>query len=172
MCYDKFERQQIKRGAGLPTIPASTDHRNGDWLATDIYEGELYMNTNTGQTYSRIGSTIITADNKKPYLIWKALITQSGTSAPTLTVVENTLGVTITPSRVSIGFYELSGFSGNLTAGNCEIHSNFNHIGDEWFMQQEALTDSVLTVVTYETGTGVQDSILNGIGNSITVYVY
>lgn len=61
MCYDKFERQQIKRGAGLPTIPASTDHRNGDWLATDIYEGELYMDTNTGQTYTRSGATIITA---------------------------------------------------------------------------------------------------------------
>lgn len=61
MCYDKFERRTIKMGAGLPTIPASTDHRNGDWIATDIYEGELYMDTNTGQTYTRSGSTIITA---------------------------------------------------------------------------------------------------------------
>lgn len=172
MCYDKFERRTIKMGSGLPTIPVSTDHRNGDWIATDIYEGELYMDTDTGQTYTRYGSTIITADNKKPYLIWKALITQSGTSAPTLTVVENTLGVTITPLRVSQGIYTLSGFAGNLTVGNCEIHSNFNHIGDEWFMQQEATTDSVLSVVTYEMGTGVLDGILNGIGNSITVYVY
>lgn len=61
MCYDKFERRTIKMGAGVPTIPASTDHRNGDWIATDIYEGELYMDTNTGQTYTRSGSTIITA---------------------------------------------------------------------------------------------------------------
>lgn len=172
MCYDEKKRQIIKRGIGVPTIPVSTDHRSGDWLETDIYEGELYMNTNTGQTYTRYGSTIVTADNKTPYLIWKALITQSGTSAPTLTIVENTLGVTITPSRVSIGFYELSGFAGNLTAGNCEIHSNFNHIGDEWFMQQEATTDSILSVVTYEMGTGVMDDILNGVGNSITIYVY
>ena len=98
MCYDKFERRTIKMGAGVPTIPASTDHRNGDWIATDIYEGELYMDMNTGQTYTRVGSTIVTADNKKPYLIWKALITQSGTSAPTLTIVENTLGITAVPS--------------------------------------------------------------------------
>lgn len=61
MCYDKFERRVIKMGAGVPTIPVSTDHRNGDWIATDIYEGELYMDTNTGQTYTRSGSTIITA---------------------------------------------------------------------------------------------------------------
>lgn len=61
MCQDKFERRQIKMGSGVPTIPVSTDHRNGDWIATDIYEGELYMDTNTGQTYTRSGSTIITA---------------------------------------------------------------------------------------------------------------
>lgn len=61
MCYDEKKRQVIKRGAGLPTIPASTDHRNGDWIDTDIYEAELYMDTNTGQTYTRSGATIITA---------------------------------------------------------------------------------------------------------------
>lgn len=61
MCYDEKKRQVIKRGAGVPTIPVSTDHRNGDWIDTDIYEGELYMDTNTGQTYTRSGATIITA---------------------------------------------------------------------------------------------------------------
>jgi hypothetical protein len=39
-------------------------------------------------------------------------------------------------------------------------------------MQQEATTDSVITVATYEMGTGVLNGILNGIGNSITVNVY
>lgn len=172
MCYDEKKRQVIKRGAGVPTIPVSTDHRNGDWIDTDIYEGELYMNTNTGQTYTRIGSTIVTADNKKPYLIWKALITQSGTSAPTLTVVENTLGITAVPAYVATGYYTISGFSGNLLINQCEIHKSFNHIGDQWFMDVEATTSSVLTVVSYEAGTGYLDNILNGIGNSITIYKY
>lgn len=61
MCYDEKKRQVIKRGAGVPTIPVSTDHRNGDWIDTDIYEGELYMDLNTGQTYTRSGATIIPA---------------------------------------------------------------------------------------------------------------
>lgn len=61
MCYNEYKRQVIKRGTGVPTIPTSTDHNNGDWLDTDIYEGELYMDLNTGQTYTRSGSTIITA---------------------------------------------------------------------------------------------------------------
>jgi len=61
MCGDKFERRQIKMGSGVPTIPASTDHRNGDWIATDIYDGELYMDTDTGLTYTRNGASIIPA---------------------------------------------------------------------------------------------------------------
>jgi hypothetical protein len=43
----------IKKESGVPTIPASADHRNGDWIATDIYEGELYMDTDTGAVYTR-----------------------------------------------------------------------------------------------------------------------
>lgn len=169
MCYDKFERRTIKMGAGVPTIPASTDHRNGDWIATDIYEGELYMDTNTGQTYTRVGSTIVTADNKKPYLIWKALITQSGTSAPTLTIVENTLGITATPSYLGVGGYTIGGFAGNLT-GNIEIHKN---------MVTAAYTDyfslAISDVDTLYLETGNSGTPTNGLlttGSSITVYVY
>ena len=40
MCQDLNARIVIKQGSGVPTIPVSADHRNGDWLTTDIYEGE------------------------------------------------------------------------------------------------------------------------------------
>jgi len=59
MSCDKTARIIIKLGQGLPTIPVSTDHRNGDWIATDIYEGEQYMDTNTGLVYTRNGLTIV-----------------------------------------------------------------------------------------------------------------
>ena len=49
----------IKKGAGTPTIPSSSDHTDGTWLATDIYEGELYLNTTNGLNYTRYGSTIV-----------------------------------------------------------------------------------------------------------------
>ena len=38
---DETRRIIIKKGAGVPTIPTSVDHRDGSWLATDIYEGEF-----------------------------------------------------------------------------------------------------------------------------------
>ena len=58
MCEDQFVRMIIKLGEGVPTIPVSADHRNGDWIANDIYEGEFYQDTLTGIIYNRTGSLI------------------------------------------------------------------------------------------------------------------
>ena len=49
----------IKKGTGTPTIPSSSDHTDGTWLASDIYEGELYLDTVTGLNYTRYDSTIV-----------------------------------------------------------------------------------------------------------------
>ena len=49
----------IKKGTGAPTIPSSSDHTDGTWLSTDIYEGELYLDTVTGLNYTRYDSTIV-----------------------------------------------------------------------------------------------------------------
>jgi hypothetical protein len=49
----------IKRASGLPTVPASADHRDGSWTVNDIYEGELYQDTDTGRIYTRQGTSIV-----------------------------------------------------------------------------------------------------------------
>ena len=51
MCNDKIERRAIKRGSGEPTIPVSTDQRNGNCIATDINEGEMYQDDETESMY-------------------------------------------------------------------------------------------------------------------------
>lgn len=56
---DLTARLIIKRGEGVPTIPASSDHRDGSWLSTDIYLGEFYLDTLTGTTYTRNSSGIV-----------------------------------------------------------------------------------------------------------------
>ena len=56
---DETRRIIIKKGQGSPTIPTSNDHRDGSWLATDIYEGELYLDTVTGLNYTRYDDTIV-----------------------------------------------------------------------------------------------------------------
>jgi len=108
MCQDQFARMVIKRGTGVPTIPVSADHRNGDWIATDIYEGEQYMDTDTGIIYSRNGSGIFVVGSAGTYTSYVANLNQTGTNAPTADVLENTLSGTPTFSYVGVGQYELT----------------------------------------------------------------
>jgi hypothetical protein len=51
-------RMIIKRGRALPTVPASNDNNDGTWVDTDIFEGELYLDTTHGKLYTRIGNDI------------------------------------------------------------------------------------------------------------------
>ena len=44
--------------------------------------------------------------DSRPYKVYTALLTQSGTDAPVATVLENTLGVDIEWSRFSEGYYK------------------------------------------------------------------
>jgi hypothetical protein len=55
---DITKRIIIKKGAGIATIPATSDHRDGTWLSTDLYIGEFYMNTTNGKIYTRTSSGI------------------------------------------------------------------------------------------------------------------
>ncbi len=48
----------IKKGTSIATIPASSDHTDGTWLATDLYIGEFYMNTTNGKIYTRTSGGI------------------------------------------------------------------------------------------------------------------
>jgi hypothetical protein len=55
----EYARIITKSSEGLPTIPPSASHDNGDWSPNDIYENELYMDTLTGFLYTRQADTII-----------------------------------------------------------------------------------------------------------------
>jgi len=56
---DITKRILIKRGNGVPTIPPSADHRDGTWSATDIYEGEFYLDLLSNDVYTNSGGVIV-----------------------------------------------------------------------------------------------------------------
>jgi hypothetical protein len=54
-------RIKIKRStiaATVPTVPSSSDHTDGTWIATDIYKGELFYNQADGVLWTRGDSGI------------------------------------------------------------------------------------------------------------------
>ena len=105
MCKDENVRIVIKQGSGVPTIPVSADHRNGDWITTDIYEGEQYQDTDTGIVYTRSSTGIEAVGGGAGVpLVYKAFLNQAGVADPTANILENTLGA-IVWTRTNIGDY-------------------------------------------------------------------
>ena len=57
-----YSRILIKRSSisGIePTIPTSDNHNDGTWLATDLYDGEMFLNTTDKKCWARSGDTIM-----------------------------------------------------------------------------------------------------------------
>jgi hypothetical protein len=174
MC-DKTARILIKRVDGVPTIPVSTDHRNGDWISTDIYEAEQAMDINTGVVYTRSAAGIETVGGGVGVLKqWKAQIAQTGTNAPVLTILVNTLGVTVTSHYDGVGDYHLEGFDGNLT-GLCEILMSRDRVINTGIMDIFNSSTSIIDINTYDGGYNPSNNIFDPAGvliHTITVTKY
>jgi hypothetical protein len=159
---DEYVRMVMKQGNGLPTVPVSLDPRNGDWLDTDIFEGEFYQDLNTGKVYTRDSSGIVNADGSPTKKVYKAIISQSGTGAPTeISVIQNEIGATVW-SYVSTGRYrfELTGAfpnenkifylfqNNNATTTNGDLTIEYidaNQVHFLTFNNSSALTNGIIT---------------------------
>lgn len=125
MSCDKYARMIIKSGSGIATIPASSDHRNGDWIATDIYDGEYYMDTDNGVIYTSNNGVIQRVGSNGNYLSAVLVLDQTGTNAPTVTELVNEIG-TITANYTGVGQYTLTS-SSLFTVGYTQVISQYFH---------------------------------------------
>jgi len=144
---DSKQRILIKRGAGIATVPASADHRNGDWISTDIYEGELYLNETDGLMYSRNSVGICTLDGLPPIKHYRALISQSGVADPTVIEFDNTIGA-IVWTRISTGKY-MGTLASAFTVNKVECLCGTPNVNDREFLFYRKSV-SVVELYTYE----------------------
>lgn len=156
MSCDKYARMIIKQGSGVPTIPASTDHRNGDWIATDIYEGELYQDTDTGWIYTRKGNDIVMT-NGTFRTTYHVLLTQTSTNAPTVTDFNNNFG-TITWSYIGVGVYKGTSV-GSFPSDKTSVIMNTG--GKLGYARAWRVDDDTIRVETYNTSFVVSNAILD-----------
>jgi hypothetical protein len=61
-----YARLIAKSGEGPPTVPPSPSHDSGDWIETDVYPYELYVDLLTDKVYIGIskGFEMLNPDNK------------------------------------------------------------------------------------------------------------
>jgi hypothetical protein len=167
MSCDRYARMIIKTGSGIPTIPPSADHRNGDWIDTDIYEGEQYQDTDTGLVYTRNGSTIVNVGASAEFKVYRANLTQTSTSAPTVDIFENTLGGTVTTSYFGLASYNLT-LTGAFIANKTTIIIN-SGVKLGWIKAFRVSNDSI-RIETYDNAFVASDAILDKTYIEIRIY--
>ena len=146
-------------------------------LIDDSRSAEAIFDTSTitssfTRTYNLpdASGTIALEETVKPYKVYTALLTQSGTSAPTATVLENKLGGTVTWSYVSTGQYRAT-LTGAFTSAKTVCFTTRQYSGTNamhTFYASRNNNDSVDVLVLNASG-GV-DSILSGASIEIRVY--
>ena len=137
-------------------------------------ENTLYVIKDTGAIYLWNGSEFITYDSR-PYKVYTALLTQSGTDAPVAIVLENTLGGEVVWSYDSVGVYvgTLSGaFDVNKTALYTSQSSDSNNdVGSVPYIFMEVDTiDDILVHSIVKSTNAYSDGLLYRTTIEIRVY--
>jgi hypothetical protein len=128
------------------------------YLATNEGRGVLYRDN--GSSWDRVID--------RPYRVYSALLTQTGTNAPVATVLENTLGFTPVWSRNSQGDYritEMNGFPINKT--QCFYGNRVYDIEKVIFGPDPG--NNMIELFIYD-DVGVQDDLLLNFPIEIRVY--
>ena len=140
--------------SGTPTAPTAPAGTNTDQIATTAF--------------------VQANSSARPYKVYTALISQGGTSAPTATVLENTLGGTVVWSRNSVGVYAGTlgnGFSLTLSKVRIFISGGEPHLNTTGFYN--ALPNSIdsVHVNTRNTSGSLADNLMTS-GATIEIRVY
>lgn len=167
MSCDRYARMIIKTGQGIPTIPASADHRNGDWIDTDIYEGELYQDTDTGLMYSRNGATIYNVGSSAEFNVYRANLTQTGVLAPTVDLFENTLGGSVSTTYFGLGSYNITLVGAFISNKTMVIVNSGVKLG---YVKAFRVSNDSIRIETYDNTFVASDAILDKTAIEIRIY--
>lgn len=103
--------------------------------------------------------------------VFRATVSQSGTDSPTLNVIENTTGLTFTPSRVSNGTYRLT-FSSTINQNKA-----FPYVGSSYFAGNKIISFALIgggasldILIVNQAGSADGDGILLNTPVEILIY--
>ncbi len=111
-------------------------------------DGDIVFNESTGEVRQMIDGvwTQLTAGTGMTYLIYQALLSQTGTEVPTATILANTLGGEPVWSRVSSGNYEVT-LAGAFPSDKCLMFLMTQDTG-WWYGGEQSAPDSLYLTTT------------------------
>lgn len=145
-------------------ISELTAHPTGLLGDDDLIEVSYYAG---GVYYSRKMTGAELKDSSSKGLIYKALLTQSGTNAPTAEVLQNTLGGVPTFGYTSTGVFTMS-LTGAFTDN--ETHVMFNAGGKNGFGRAWRVDNDTIRIESYNTSFVLTNSILEDTALTIEVF--
>ena len=108
-----------------------------------------WYDKNSSGTVTKLATT---SDISTPYLVYTASLTQSSTSAPVATVLENTLGGTVVWDYNSVGVYTAT-LSGVFTIGKTNIiYDPFHNMGGDALITSRRQSANEIRVISYQNG--------------------
>lgn len=128
--------------------------------ALDILGTPTAPTATAGTNTTQIATTAFVQGVARPYKVYTALLSQTGTNAPTATVLENTLGGTVVWTRNTTGDYRgtLTGvFTNNKTLPIVNLNSGLENYSAQILR---------LDVDTIQLTTGINSSASDGVLNS------
>lgn len=165
MGCDTYKRLIVKMSttaSEAPTVPTSDDHRNGDWIATDIYVGELFYNCEDAILYTRDLNDNIqilaTANNDSNRVVEQVNSSQNISTSSRYIIVDTTSGIVTctlpsaeTTEGMEFTFKRKAGANdmiitstaGNIDGAATQTYKNINDFvtvvsdGGEWFIIAE-----------------------------------
>lgn len=147
----------------MPTTTEISDYVSGLSSATLTGAEEVYLATDEKATVQ----DIVNFGGK----VYKAQIDQTGTSAPTLTVLRDDFGLTLTPSYSGVGIFIIDGWSSKLTG---LIETNLTGYLDTFTNILSSLTSSQLKIETFNRGVASNGMLTNSgtaIGSSVLTII-
>lgn len=142
----------------MPTTTEISDYVTGLSSATLTGAEEVYLATDEKATVQ----DIVNFGGK----VWKAQIDQTGTSAPTLTELINTLGVTPSGTTYSsTGSYTILGL-GAIFTGLIHIQLDIYNISGDVTAGYGVAPGNVLVIKSYQGGVST-DALFNNAGGAI-----
>ncbi|QLF85268.1 DUF285 domain-containing protein [Flavobacterium phage vB_FspP_elemoA_1-9C] len=146
----------------------NTINANDKLIGTDFNDSDKTKN----YLISALKNYILNGLDTRPYKVYTALLSQTGTNAPVATVLENTLGGTVVWSYVDIGT-----FSG-ITTGKFLNNKTYLYINSasetgnmlDGLAGVSQISEDEINVITVSSGADVSNDILNQASIEIRVY--
>lgn len=162
---DYLGNKQFSAETGNSFNVYKTDVIFGNFLVTSLTAARNYTLPDAS------GTLALTSDIPvAPYKVYTALLTQTGTSAPVATVLENTLGVTPVWSYLSTGVYLTDYVLGtNLNKIYYSITNKPGVANEFRISQAQSGPDFGIAVYTFTSGVAA-DGIMTGVPIEIRVY--